>query len=279
LHAFMSKEIVDAELEVVPRMTMGAGPEPRFLCATTLSVSASALLAWMAISCVSAPARGEPSLPPVRPHQTSQPGATKPAPPPSAATPSPAPLGESAACLAQLNASHVEAQAVPAPPAQLGDCVIAAPVRVTSIALANGATLDLPDRPILDCAFGVTFSEFVRDLMAPLAAAMLGSPIVALGTGPGYECRGRNQVAGAKTSAHGKGIAIDLAEIRLNDGRRIEVAHQANAAEELFVATTRRAACGWFTTVLGPGSDPAHAEHFHFDVMRHGSTDNYRICE
>jgi hypothetical protein len=245
----------------------------------TLSVGGSALLAWMAISCLSAPARGESSLPPVRPHQTSQPSVTTSAPTPSAATPSSALQSEAAVCLAKLSASHVEAQPVPAPPGQLADCGIAAPIRVTSITLANGSTLDLPDRPILDCAFGATFSEFVRDLMAPLAAAMLGSPIVALATGPGYECRNRNRMPGAKTSAHGKGIAIDLAEIKLNDGRRIGVAHQANAAEELFVETTRRAACGWFTTVLGPGSDSAHAEHFHFDVMRHGSSDNYRICE
>jgi hypothetical protein len=41
----------------------------------------------------------------------------------------------------------------------------------------------------------------------------------------------------------------------------------------------RRAACGWFTTVLGPGADAAHAEHFHFDIARHGNSDFYRICE
>jgi hypothetical protein len=41
----------------------------------------------------------------------------------------------------------------------------------------------------------------------------------------------------------------------------------------------RQAACGWFTTVLGPGADAAHAEHVHFDVLRHGASDNYRICE
>jgi hypothetical protein len=258
-------------------MTTGRRLEPQIPCATTLVVGA--LVAWMAILSVSAPARGESSLPPVQPHQTLQPGVTQSTPPPSSAMPSSAPPSEAAACLALLSASHVEAQAVAAPAAQLGDCVVAAPVCVSSIGLANGAKLDLPDRPILDCAFGVTFSEFVRDMMAPLAAAMLGSPIVALGTGPGYECRTRNRSAGAKMSAHGKGIAIDLGEIMLNDGRRISVAHQANAVEELFVKTMRRAACGWFTTVLGPGSDPAHADHFHFDVMRHGSSDNYRICE
>ena len=38
-------------------------------------------------------------------------------------------------------------------------------------------------------------------------------------------------------------------------------------------------ACGYFTTVLGPGSDPAHADHLHFNSALHGATPNYRICQ
>jgi hypothetical protein len=36
----------------------------------------------------------------------------------------------------------------------------------------------------------------------------------------------------------------------------------------------RKAACGPFKTVLGPGSDADHALHFHFDLAprRHGGT-------
>src|SRR2546422_709012 len=45
------------------------------------------------------------------------------------------------------------------------------------------------------------------------------------------------------------------------------------------VAAIRVAACGWFTTVLGPGSDAAHADHMHVDIMQHGSSDRYRICQ
>jgi hypothetical protein len=52
-----------------------------------------------------------------------------------------------------------------------------------------------------------------------------------------------------------------------------------NASETTFLHTMRQASCGWFTTVLGPGSDAAHAEHFHFDILRHGASDTYRICQ
>jgi hypothetical protein len=40
--------------------------------------------------------------------------------------------------------------------------------RLTSIGLANGAKLDLLNRPVLDCEFAAVFTEFVRELMAPL---------------------------------------------------------------------------------------------------------------
>ena len=170
------------------------------------------------------------------------------------------------------------AEAVAAPPASLPDCGVADPVRVASIRLADGSTLDLPGRPLLDCPFAADFAGFARDLVAPLGAAMLGAPVVALETGPGYECRGRNQVPGAKTSAHGQGIAIDVSAVVLADRRRVAVARQADAREEAYLRAARRAACGWFTTVLGPGSDAAHADHLHLDALRHGASGDYRIC-
>jgi hypothetical protein len=144
--------------------------------------------------------------------------------------------------------------------------------------LGQRAPIDIPDRPILDCAFALTFTEFAQDLMAPLATAMLGSGIVALATG-GYSCRSPIGLPSGNPNPHAKGIAIDLSAITLADRRRIAIGHEANSAEALFARTMRQAACGWFTTVLGPGTDPAHAEHFHLDVLRHGASDNYRICE
>jgi hypothetical protein len=171
------------------------------------------------------------------------------------------------------------AETVAAPPAPLPDCSSVNPVKVSVIHLASGISLDLPDKPIMNCEFALVFVDYVRNLLAPLAASMLGSPVVALNTGPAYECRPRNHVAGAKTSAHGKGIAIDLAAIVLSDHRHIGIAHQADATETLFLRTMRHAACGWFTTVLGPGSDPSHAEHLHFDILQHGTSDRYRICD
>lgn len=223
---------------------------------------------------------GQPRLPPVRPSSSSQtqPGGTTPAPPQSIATPVAIEPADAAACLAKLKANHIEAEIVPAPPAPLADCEIAEPVRLSSIGLANSATIDLPDHPILDCPFALTFTEFAQDLMAPLATAMLGSGIVALTTG-GYSCRGPIRLPSGNRNPHAKGIAIDLSAITLADRRRIAIGHEASPAEALFARTMRQAACGWFTTVLGPGTDAAPAEHFHLDVLRHGASDYYRICQ
>ena len=47
--------------------------------------------------------------------------------------------------------------------------------------------------------------------------------------------------------------------------------------DDPLAAAIRGAACLYFTTVLGPGSNAAHDDHLHLDVKaRNGG---YRICE
>jgi superfamily II DNA/RNA helicase len=182
------------------------------------------------------------------------------------------------ACLNELKASQIEAEASASPHASPDACSIAEPVRITSIGLRGGGKLDLPARPLLDCSFALAFAGYLRDLVAPLGDAMLGATVVSLDTGPGYYCRDVDRVSGAKINPHGKGIAIDVSAVLLSDRRRIAVGHESTPRETLYMQTIRRAGCGWFTTILGP-DDPDHADHFHFDILRHGATDNYRICE
>jgi hypothetical protein len=249
------------------------------------SAGFGAFLFWV-LGTASASAQAHPPLPPVRPPELMPPKSSG-APPPAPAVPAPpsSPAGPSVqpqtaaeACLEELKASHVEAEAASSPGASPNECSIVAPVRITSIGLHGGAKLDLPAHPLLDCSFALVFAGFLRDLVAPLGEAMLGATAVALDTGPGYYCRDVDRVSGAKVNLQGKGIAIDVSAILLADRRRIAVGHEASPQEALFMQTMRRAGCGWFTTILGPG-EPDHADHFHFDILRHGATDNYRICE
>jgi hypothetical protein len=148
----------------------------------------------------------------------------------------------------------------------------------------------LPDKPIVACRFAEAFGTWVGNLVAPVLRGKLGSSPAAIRTGPGFECRPRNRIEGAKLSAHASGLAIDIAGFDFADRRVLSVKPMREAsadaaslpateAGEAALAALRTAACGWFTTVLGPGSDPSHADHLHLDIQLHGSSDRYRICQ
>ncbi|CEJ11420.1 hypothetical protein BN1110_01710 [bacterium YEK0313] len=185
---------------------------------------------------------------------------------------------EAEACFGRLRTLGLHFSSEPAPAAPAG-CGIALPVRLESLDLGAGDRLELPDRPLVACAFAETFALFARDLVAPLARSRFDRPLRRLGTGPGFECRPRNRAAGARLSAHGRGIAIDIAWFGLADNGRVVVASVATDAEKRFLDAVRRAACGWFTTVLGPGSNAAHADHLHLDREPRGRNGESRFCE
>lgn len=222
-------------------------------------------------------ARIKHPLPPRRPDPpAASPAKTKPAPPKPPEQPGVADSGD--ACYAKLRAAGDIFEQAPAPTGPLDGCNVEAPVRLSSVALRNGR-IELNAKPLLGCSFALLFSDYIRNLAAPLGAATMDAPLVAIDSGPGYQCRGRNGDAGAKISAHGKGVAIDVRGFVFANGRRVAVEDQSDAQSTAYLKSLRAAACGWFTTVLGPGSDPYHASHLHLDVERHGSSDAYRICQ
>jgi hypothetical protein len=216
----------------------------------------------------------EPPLPPPRPPELATPA--KPSEPPP---PPPAPKAEAAStCLAQLIADGASAEAATAPPASAEGCGIAEPVRLSSIT-AEGEPVSLPDHPLIACEFASVLADYVRLIVAPLGEATLHARVAAIETGPGYDCRPQDRIAGARISAHAKGLAVDFMAITLTDKRRILVERQTGADEASYFRAIRTAACGWFTTVLGPGSDAYHANNMHMDIEPHGSSGSYRICQ
>lgn len=161
-----------------------------------------------------------------------------------------------------------------------GQCRVEHPVRLIALDAA-GAAIAFPDAPVLKCEFAVKFAEWLKDTGAPIIRAQANSPVAKMGTGPGYQCRGRNGDVSGKMSEHGFGNAVDITHFTLEDDRVFEVKDAASPASPSYATLKglRGSACGYFTTVLGPGSDSAHEDHFHFDLGKHGKTDNYRICE
>jgi len=65
----------------------------------------------------------------------------------------------------------------------------------------------------------------------------------------------------------------------LASGGRLFVTESQDSPKVALLAALRRASCGWFTTILGPGTDAMHADHWHLDIEQHGSSASYRICQ
>ena len=123
--------------------------------------------------------------------------------------------------------------------------------------------------------------SWVKERGQPAARDNAGSAIAKLYTGPGYQCRGRNGDGSGKLSEHGYGNAVDITLFKLESGRTVNVSEALNpvSPDYAVLKTMRATACEQFSTVLGPGSNAAHAEHFHFDNGLHGKSGTYRICE
>ena len=70
----------------------------------------------------------------------------------------------------------------------------------------------------------------------------------------------------SKVSEHARGNALDLMRFDLKNKHRITVEEMPNGTSSAALSGLRTSACGYFTTVLGPGSNAAHKNHLHFDL-------------
>jgi hypothetical protein len=181
-------------------------------------------------------------------------------------------------CLSDLKAAKVEFR-------ELGSltregCTVEGAVEVHAVASPFG-TVSAPGKPTLTCLFARQFAAWVRDVGAPLTLAYMGSKLTAIQTGPGLVCRTRYDKPGEKISEHAKGNAIDVMAFALENGKTLTVKDSSASAriDGVLMKTFRATGCGYFTTILGPGSNDAHKEHLHFDIGLHGPAANYRICE
>lgn len=147
-------------------------------------------------------------------------------------------------------------------------------LRLVAALRPDGARIEIRPAPTLRCEFAESVAAWLRDEAAP-RADRLGAPLRTVETFDDFECRGRNRVAGAKLSEHGKGNAVDVSSFVLADGRAFGLADIAVAKE--FREEIRDSACRRFTTVLGPGADAQHESHIHLDLIeRH---QGYRMCQ
>ncbi|MCX7286062.1 MAG: extensin family protein [Rhodobacterales bacterium] len=132
-------------------------------------------------------------------------------------------------------------------------CGVEDPVAVTSI-----AGVKLSQTATVDCSIAKALNQWVDEVAQP---AFDGN-LVELQVAAHYICRSRNNIKGAKISEHGKGRAIDISAFVLSNGKTLTVVDNYNR----LLRGIYKAACPYFRTTLGPGSDGYHENHFHFDT-------------
>ena len=97
--------------------------------------------------------------------------------------------------------------------------------------------------------------------------------------GGSYTCRRRNNLPTGKLSEHAFGNAIDIMSFQFEEGDPIPVEPRMDdhTIEEAFQRAVRATSCLYFTTVLGPGANAAHADHLHMDIAQRNG--GYRLCQ
>lgn len=166
------------------------------------------------------------------------------------------------------------------PPIAEGVCMEQSPLEVTALNL-NGKTVELTSPIQTNCEMATALVDWAGDVDA-YAKAALDSELAALQTGTSYMCRARVGGAEQFTSEHGFANAVDLVGFTLADGRSIVVKEDwmpATTPEAKLLRQSHGAACGKFTTVLGPEANADHEDHLHLDLGCHGQTCTAQICE
>lgn len=181
-----------------------------------------------------------------------------------------APLDDSA-CRRRLE--RLGARFEPLPALSNGQCGAAKPLKLT--ALADDLALTPP--ATLVCEAAEALARWATE--AQVAAERgLGRPLKGLAIGTSYECRGQNHDPDAKLSEHSFANAVDVMSFSFADRPAISVlAAPEGSPEATFLTAVRSRACGFFRTVLGPGSDAAHANHLHLDERER--TGGHRLCQ
>lgn len=147
--------------------------------------------------------------------------------------------------------------------ASVNGCGLSDAMQVTSV---SGVQLSTPAQ--LDCVTAEALNAWVENALIPAVGAT-GGGVAKLQVAASYVCRPRNNQKGNRISEHGKGRAIDVTAIVLENGKVISVLSDwGKGRGGKILKAVRKAACGTFTTVLGPGSDRFHRDHLHLDTAR-----------
>jgi hypothetical protein len=178
------------------------------------------------------------------------------------------------ACRAQLKGLDIEWAEAPAMGHAHG-CGAPAPILVSRVA---GLAIEPP--ALTSCGMAAGLHQWITQSVKPAAGDRLKQKITGLRNATAYACRGRNGARAGKLSQHAYANALDVSAFLLADGTAVTVKDDWGVGlmgRSAFLRAAHSGLCPIFTTVLGPGSDGYHEDHFHLDMtVRRGG---YRICQ
>jgi hypothetical protein len=175
------------------------------------------------------------------------------------------------ACRTRLKRLGVDFE--PLAPIAEGQCTAPLPLKVTRF--ADGVAL--PQGAILTCRAAEALARWVTEVQVE-ADRSLKHALSGIELGGSYVCRGQNHDVDAKLSEHAFANAADVMGFAFVGRASIPVKAMPEGSDEAqFLSAVRTKACGYFRTVLGPGSNAAHANHFHLDQRER--TAGHRLCE
>lgn len=146
-------------------------------------------------------------------------------------------------------------------------CSIPYPITLKTL----GKSIAIGPETELNCEMAEAAARFAVDVVQPAAKAEFGADLRSISQASAFVCRPRHGTR--KLSEHAFGNALDISSFTLSDGKKIEIGPAPPEKDGRFLNAVRKAACGPFKTVLGPGADADHSLHFHLDLepRRHGT--------
>lgn len=124
------------------------------------------------------------------------------------------------------------------------------------------------------CPLAAALYLWEKEIVSPAAKEHLGSDVVRVDELGTFACRNRYNRPTGDISEHAHANAIDVAGMRLADGRRVSVLKDwgKDTPEGRFLEAVRDRSCGVFDGVLSPEYNAAHRDHLHLD------RGPYQIC-
>ena len=132
----------------------------------------------------------------------------------------------------------------------------------------QGGEVALSSSFLASCRLAVSFALFERHALQPAAQAVYGQAVSRVDHLGSFACRNVYGRESGRLSQHATANALDIAGLRLADGRTISVLKDwpKDNQDARFLRQVRDAACDLFSVVLSPDYNAAHRNHFHLDV-------------